>query len=212
MTINATQFYAVAPRREWVLVFEGALAHFVCTDAAARVEFAREVVTAAGDALSPDLDLRSGGVTVRLAATFEEGGLPDAAAEVAARISQVAQQLDLPADVSHLQTIQIAIDGGSGAVPFWHAVTGYEQPEDADLIDPLRRGPGVWNQAVNDGREAPARLHVDISVSVEEAPRRVAAALQAGGRVVQDRFAPQWTTLADPDGNLVDIAAWPDLP
>ena len=127
-------------------------------------------------------------------------------------ISSAAQEAGLPADTSHLQTIQIAIDGGTGAVPFWQAVTVYEQMEDADLVDPLRRGPGVWNQAVNDGREAPARVHVDISVAAAEAPRRVEAAVKAGGRIVDDRFATQWTTLADPDGNLVDIAAWPDLP
>ena len=212
MAIDASRFYESAPRTEWVLTFEGALAHYVCTDPLARVEFARQVVTAAGGELSPDLELRNGGVTIRLAATFEAGGLPDAAADVAPRISAVAKELGLTADTAHLQSIQIAVDGGSGAVPFWQAVTGYERPEDADLIDPLRRAPGVWNQAVNDDREAAARLHIDISVSKAEAPRRIEAALKAGGRVVDDRFAPQWTTLADPDGNLVDIAAWPDLP
>jgi 4a-hydroxytetrahydrobiopterin dehydratase len=65
---------------------------------------------------------------------------------------------------------------------------------------------------VNDGRAAPARIHVDLSTSAAEVARRIEAAVQAGGRVVDDSHAPHWFTLADPSGNLVDLAAWPDLP
>jgi hypothetical protein len=36
----------------------------------------------------------------------------------------------------------------------------------------------------------------------------VAAAVAAGGRVVFDKYAPAWWTLADPEGNEVDIATW----
>jgi len=211
MSVSAAEFHSVASRDDWRLVFEGALAHYVCPDALVRVEFVRRVLVMASEAAAPDLDLRSSGVTVRLPALFEVGGLTVADAELAARISQIAAELGLGADPSHLQSVQIAVDGGTGAVPFWQAVMGYDHVADADLLDPLRRGPGVWNQAVNDGRSAPARLHVDVSVSHAEAVQRIDAALQAGGRVVSDRFAPNWTTLADPDGNLVDIAAWPDL-
>jgi len=38
------------------------------------------------------------------------------------------------------------------------------------------------------------------------AQARVDAVLAAGGRMVNDTFAPFWWTLADPEGNLVDIA------
>ncbi|NUQ33106.1 MAG: VOC family protein [Dermatophilaceae bacterium] len=210
--IGAGEFYAVASSDEWRLTFEGALAHYPCPDARQRVEFARRVVELAPVGYGPDLELRAAGVTVRLPSSWDAGGLPGAAAGLAASVSEVAGQLGLEADVSHLQSIQIAIDGEMGAVPFWQAVTGYEQVADADIIDPLRRGPGVWNQAVNDGREAPARIHVDLSTSAAEVARRMEAAVQAGGRVVDDSHAPHWFTLADPSGNLVDLAAWPDLP
>ena len=40
----------------------------------------------------------------------------------------------------------------------------------------------------------------------EQAEARVAAALAAGGRLVRDRFAPAWWTLADAAGNEADIA------
>lgn len=44
------------------------------------------------------------------------------------------------------------------------------------------------------------------SVPPEQAEARVAAALAAGGRLVRDRFAPAWWTLADAAGNEADIA------
>jgi 4a-hydroxytetrahydrobiopterin dehydratase len=210
--IGAGEFYAVASADEWRLTFEGALAHFPCPDARRRVEFASRVVELAPEGYGPDLELRAAGVTVRLPSSWDAGGLPEAAAGLAASVSAVAAQVGLAGDVSHLQSIQIAIDGGMESVPFWQAVTGYEQVADADIIDPLRRAPGVWNQAVNDGREAPARIHVDLSTSAAEVARRIEAAVQAGGRLVDDSHAPHWFTLADPSGNLVDLAAWPDLP
>jgi hypothetical protein len=37
---------------------------------------------------------------------------------------------------------------------------------------------------------------------------RVAAALAAGGRLVSDEHAPSWWTLADAEGNEVDVASW----
>ncbi len=50
------------------------------------------------------------------------------------------------------------------------------------------------------------RIHVDICVPHDQAEARVAAALAAGGHVVYDKGAPTWWTLADAEGNEVDIA------
>jgi len=36
-------------------------------------------------------------------------------------------------------------------------------------------------------------------------PDRIVA---AGGRVISDKNAPGWWTLADPEGNEVDLAIW----
>jgi 4a-hydroxytetrahydrobiopterin dehydratase len=55
------------------------------------------------------------------------------------------------------------------------------------------------------------RIHIDLYVPRDQAEARVAAALAAGGRVVYDERAPAWWTLADPEGNEVDVAPWPDL-
>jgi len=33
-------------------------------------------------------------------------------------------------------------------------------------------------------------------------------AIAAGGRLVTDEHAPSWWTLADPEGNEVDVTTW----
>ena len=53
-------------------------------------------------------------------------------------------------------------------------------------------------------------MHVDVSVAREHVEARLAAALAAGGRIVQDTDAPGSWVLADRAGNRVCVAAWPD--
>jgi 4a-hydroxytetrahydrobiopterin dehydratase len=53
-------------------------------------------------------------------------------------------------------------------------------------------------------------MHVDVSVARDHVEARLAAALDAGGRIVDDSEAPEQWTLADAAGNRVCICAWPD--
>jgi 4a-hydroxytetrahydrobiopterin dehydratase len=50
------------------------------------------------------------------------------------------------------------------------------------------------------------RMHIDVWVPPDQAQARIAAAIAAGGRLVTDEYAPAWWTLADPEGNLADVA------
>jgi 4a-hydroxytetrahydrobiopterin dehydratase len=52
------------------------------------------------------------------------------------------------------------------------------------------------------------RIHLDISVSHDEAPRRLQAALAAGGRLVTDAAAPAFWVVADAEGNEACISTW----
>ncbi len=45
------------------------------------------------------------------------------------------------------------------------------------------------------------RVHLDVTVPHDEAEARIAAALDAGGTLVEDRYARSWWVLADADGN-----------
>ena len=55
-------------------------------------------------------------------------------------------------------------------------------------------------------REQRNRIHLDVFVPDDVAAARIDAALAAGGRLVGDSHAPFWWTLADPEGNEVDVA------
>jgi len=164
----------------------------------------------------PDLDLRHEGVTVRLLTTADDWyGLTERDLDLARQISAVARQLGLSADPSALQTVQVSIDAlvGSEVMPFWRAVLGYEyRPDspDEDLIDPRGRGPSLWFQEMDAPRPQRNRIHIDVWVPHDQAEARVKAAIAAGGRLVTDEHAPGWWTLADPEGNEVDVATWMD--
>jgi 4a-hydroxytetrahydrobiopterin dehydratase len=133
---------------------------------------------------------------------------------LAAQISAAARDLGIKADPSRVQTVQIAIDTVAipEVLPFWKAVLGYDQAGDEDVVDPFGRGPNVWFQQVSpDGPHGSrGHFHVDISVPRDQVEARIAAALAAGGHIVTDQFAPNWWTLADPEGNVVDLAPWRD--
>jgi 4a-hydroxytetrahydrobiopterin dehydratase len=53
-------------------------------------------------------------------------------------------------------------------------------------------------------------MHVDVSVAREHVETRLAHALAAGGRIVDDSSAPAAWILSDRSGNRVCICAWPD--
>ena len=159
----------------------------------------------------PAVDLRSDGVTVRLGSN-REGRFSERDLVLAQQISGAARELGAAADLTGLQHIQVAIDALviPDVLPFWRAVLGYEQVGDEDLLDPHLEGPPLWFQQMDAPRPQRNRIHVDLYVPHDEAEARVAAAIAAGGRVVNDANAPGWWTLADPEGNEVDVASWPD--
>lgn len=114
-----------------------------------------------------------------------------------------------------VQLLEIAIDALdiAGIRPFWKAVLGYADeagaagPEDA-LVDPDGQGPAVWFQQMDRPRPQRNRIHLDISVPHDEAPRRIEAALAAGGRLVSASHAPSYWVLADAEGNEACVTTW----
>ena len=59
----------------------------------------------------------------------------------------------------------------------------------------------VTKQDVDEGKEPQQRFHVEVYVAPEVVERRVAAAIAAGGTVVDYTDAPGLTVIADQDGN-----------
>ena len=198
---------------DWRVVRDAASTHFRTGSFAEGVALV-DAIGKLADAANhhPDVDLRYHGVTVRLK-THSEGGLTERDVALAGQITDAARELGVPVDLSGLQMIQVAIDALviPDVLPFWRAVLGYEQEDDEDVVDPDAQGPPFWFQQMDAPRPQRNRIHIDLYVPHDQAEARVAAALAAGGHIVSDENAPGWWTLADAEGNEVDVAPWPDL-
>ena len=206
-TITPRRFHEV----DWRVVRNDACAHFRTGSFEAGVALVDAIGSLAEAANNhPDVDLRPDGMTVRL--RTESGRLGEREVALAQQISAAAHELGVPVDPTSLQIVQIAIDALviPDVMPFWRAVLGYREVEDEDLIDPLFQGPPIWFQQMDVPRPQRNRIHIDVYVPHDQAEARVAAALAAGGHVVSDEHAPGWWTLADAEGNEVDVAPWPD--
>jgi 4a-hydroxytetrahydrobiopterin dehydratase len=212
--ITPRQFHEAGRTEDWRVLAEGACAYFRTGSFAAGARFVEAVSQLDDlDAHHPDVDLRHDGVTVRLITVASDWyGVSTRDVELARQISAIAREQGLTADPSAVQTLLIipGAPAGSDVMPFWQAALGYNRRPDSpdeDLVDPRDRGPSFWFERMDDPRgDGGGAIHVGIWVPHDQAEARVAAALAAGGRVVRDKFAPAWWTLADAAGNEADIA------
>jgi 4a-hydroxytetrahydrobiopterin dehydratase len=206
-----SQFSAAEGAEDWRVLFSGANAHFRTGSYETAVALVAEIgrLAAAAGHL-PDVDLRAGGVFVRLWTPEAPWQLTELDLELARSISAAAREAGAEADPSAVQHVQLAIDALAApeVMPFWRAILGYDEAGPEDLDDPRGRGPSLWFQDMDAPRPQRNRIHVDLSLPHDQAEARIAAAVAAGGRVIFDKHAPQWWTLADPEGNEVDVATW----
>jgi 4a-hydroxytetrahydrobiopterin dehydratase len=212
--ISARQFHESEGLEDWRVLAEGALIFFRTAAFAESARLLQTISEIPGiDDHPPAVDVRAGGVTVRLISVIDDYfGMTERDVEVARHISDAARKAGVFADPSGLQSF-LVIPGAAdtaAVMPFWRAVLGYEPRPDSpeeDLVDPQDRGPGFWFEQMGQPRaDGGGAIHVAVWVPPEQAEARVAAALAAGGRMVRDDFAPTWWTLADAAGNEADIA------
>jgi 4a-hydroxytetrahydrobiopterin dehydratase len=145
-------------------------------------------------------------------------------AQIAHRIATAVDGLDLhPAGATSgesarpVQMLEMAIDAlDIGSVrPFWKAVMAYvDEPgstgPDGAIVDPAGQLPTIWFQQMDAPRPQRNRVHFDVTVAHDEAGDRVRAALDAGGRLVDDSHARSFWVLADAEGNEVCVCTWTD--
>lgn len=156
------------------------------------------------------LNLVSKRLTVRL--TREVWNIEVEHIELARTISKIARAHGAVAQRNQVQEMQVAIAAKPDAidVDFWRAALGYEAMLDDGAIDPLGNSSSFWMQELEDSKSIRHAMHLDVSVAREVAEQRVAAAVQAGGTIVDASNAPAWWVLADRAGNKVCIVSWPD--
>lgn len=199
---------------DWRYIMGALHARFATGDFATGLTLVNDIGAAAEAAdHHPDVDLRYPFVSVRLS-SHDVGGVTQRDVRLAREISDAAGRVSATPRPDELRVVEWALDTRAHAevAPFWAAVLGRPAPDDgADaLSDPDGTGLGVWFQEAPEATssvESPPeqRWHVDVSVPVEDAERRVREAVEAGGTLVSDARAPSFWVLADAHGNQACI-------
>jgi len=204
-------FLAAKDGSDWVVLHGGATAVFRVPSVGEAARLAQAVAQVPGLAgAGVMMTIADGHLTVRL--TRDLWRLEEEHVRLAHTVSAVAREHGAVADRTRVQEVQLAISAQPDAIDvgFWRAVLGYSEMSDDNGVDPLGHGSTVWMQDLDPAKPLRHAMHVDVSVAREQAEHRVAAALAAGGRIIEDSNAPEAWILADRAGNRVCIAAWPD--
>ncbi|WP_116041158.1 VOC family protein [Amycolatopsis palatopharyngis] len=206
----------------WRYVLTGLHTYVRVSSLAEAAEVASRVVAGAGDDLGEHLsaDLRQDRLILTLQSAATESVTAhdiDLAGRISALVTELGLRTDARADTGTraVQVLELAIDALDipSIRPFWKAVLGYRDevagggPEGA-LVDPAGQHPAVWFQQMTEPRPQRNRIHVDISVPHDEARRRIAEALAAGGELRSGAAAPAFWILADAEGNEACVTTW----
>ena len=205
-------FLAADGLEDWVILHGGPTAVFKVGSLQASARLAAAVSEVPGLEPRTLLTAASDRLTVKL--TREMWGTEARHVEVARAISAVAREHGASADRAAVQEVQLAVAAQPEAIDlgFWRTVLGYAELHEDNGLDPNGQSSTVWMQDLDPDKPLRHAMHVDVSVAREEAENRLAAALAAGGRIVDESNAPASWILADRAGNKVCIATWPDRP
>lgn len=167
-------------------------------------------ITEAAEAANhhPDVDLRYPYVDVTLS-SHDVHAKTQRDVDLAGQISHIAAEMGFASSPADMQEVELGLDtwDAEEIKPFWAAVLGMQPSPrfDDELNDPAGNLPTIWFQDSKRHEEPRQRWHLDVRVPPEQAQARIDAALAAGGVLVSDERAPQFTVLADPQGNKVCV-------
>jgi len=190
---------------DWRKLAQALHARFLTGDFVTGLTFVTAVAEAAEAAgHHPDVTLTYPSVDVKLV-SHDVSQVTQRDIDLARRVSQIAREQEIGAEPSGVTEIELALDTADLAAvgPFWAALlTGRSDSlMGDDVVHPSGRVPLLWFQHT-DAHETPRqRFHIDLWVPHDVAEERIAAAVAAGGHVVDDQNAPSFVVLADPEGN-----------
>lgn len=218
---------AEANLTDWRKLAQGLHARYLVDDFGSAAQF----VTAVGEASEalghhPRVSIGDGFVDLRLvtddASYREDDGtehviewVTQQDVELARRITEVAAAHRIEADPASVSMIELGLDtpGSATIAPVWAILLtgrgeaqGRGTPSD-EIRDATGRVPNLWFGDADGTEPSRQRFHVEVYVAPEVVEQRVAAAVAAGGTVVDDSDAPGLTVIADQDGNTGIVCA-----
>lgn len=212
---------AAAGLTDWRKLGQALHARYAVADLASAARLAAVVAeAAAGTASDLRVTLDRGHVDLRLvspdAVHRDETGTDHVVEWVTQRdvdlarvLSGLAAEAGAVAEPRGITAIELALDTAraSELAPVWAALlTGSAASVgrgsiDDDVWDATGQVPYLWFQRTDPHEEPRQRFHLDVWVAPEVAEQRIAAAVAAGGTVVDDSQAPSYVVVADADGN-----------
>ena len=212
---------AKARLTDWRKLAQGLHARYLVDDFGTGARFVA-AVGEAGDALGhhPSVAIGKGYVDLKLltddAIYRDEDGTEYVVqwptqqdVDLARRITEVATDHHLDADPASVSVMEFGLDTPDSATiaPVWAALLtgnaeaqGLGSPSD-EIRDATGRVPNLWFGDIDERKTPRQRFHIEVYVAPEVAEQRIAAAVAAGGTVVDDSDAPSLTVIADQDGN-----------
>ncbi|GID96578.1 4a-hydroxytetrahydrobiopterin dehydratase [Amorphoplanes digitatis] len=212
---------AAADLTDWRKLAQGLHARYLIDDFGAAARFVA-AVGEAGDALGhhPRVSIGNGYVDFKLAtddAVYrdDEGTehlvewVTQQDVDLARRITEIAAGHQADADPASVSVIELGLDTARSATiaPVWAALLtgsaeaqGRGTPGD-EIRDATGRVPNLWFGDADEHAAPGQRFHIEVYVAPEVAEQRIAAAVAAGGAIVDDSEAPALTVIADQDGN-----------
>ena len=203
---------------DWRKLAQGLHARYLVADFGTGARFVT-AVGEAGDALGhhPRVSIGNGYVDLKLIsddAIYRDGEGTEHVVEwvtqqdvdLARRITEIAADHKLAADPASVSVIELGLDTAHSATiaPVWAVLLtgsaeaqGRGTPSD-EIRDATARVPNLWFGDANDDETPPQRFHIEVYVAPEVAEQRIAAAVAAGGTVVDDSNAPSLTVIAGP--------------
>ena len=196
---------------DWRVLTRGLHARFATGDFNTGAALVADIASAADQAdHHPDVELRYPHVDVHLR-SHDVGGITMRDVRLARTISDLAGRKGATPAPDDVQVLEVGLDAADleSVKPFWKAVLGLSETDDPDeLVDAAGTLPALWFQETERHEEPRQRFHLDVHVPREVAERRVRAALEAGGTLVTDGYAPSWWVLADAEGNKACVCTW----
>lgn len=209
---------AEANLTDWRKLAQGIHARYLVDGLATGARFVTAIAEA-GDALGhyPKVSMGNGHVDLKLTsddAIYRDGDtehivewVTQKDIDLARRIEQIAADHGLSADPASVSVLELGLDTANPATiaPVWAALLtgnaesqGHGSPSD-EIRDATGRVPNLWFGDANDSTQ---KFHLEVYVPADVRDARIAAAVAAGGTVVDDSNAPGLTVIADQDGNV----------
>lgn len=197
---------------DWRMLAQALHARFITRNFANGLKFVAAVGEAAEAAdHHPDVKLKYPFVELKLM-SHDVSAITQRDIDFARKVSEIAREQEIKAKPTAVAELEFALDTADrdAVGPFWAVLlTGSadSQHED-DIVDRSGRVPLLWFQQTSRHETPRQRFHIDLWLPHDVAEERIAAAVEAGGLVVDDEKAPAFTVLADPEGNKACVCTF----